>query len=213
MKDNQKDLLRLCIEQHLKQTFKSEHKQEMSDEKLAGALRTFDAYYEKVESFDQAQKKFNFKITIDQINEVNGLVAELEILSKKYYTNRDIKDIHTLEDVKVKMTQHLERLSTINDIITADIDYLEYILKAIRGEVIEQLETEKVKVTVIKERAYADQRYAYYAKQAAALKRHCKTINGRYWFYKDLWEQVKNSAATAKNLRGRSDQSGNVKNN
>lgn len=209
MKENQYQIFRKCLSLNLQTYIEAYNGQKMSDAKLKAALKVFDENTRKVNALDTAQNNFVIETSVDEINSVTGYITALKKLSKRYSQNKNVRDAETLEGIKVEMTQYLEPLCEISDKISADYHYLKIILDSIRGEVEEHLKTEKTSVTLIPHIVKKDERYKYYSFQYANIEKSYRKIYGAYRFYKDLWEQIKNSVATAKNLKHRSDQTNN----
>lgn len=211
MKEKQKQyqIFRECLKLNLQDYIQTHNGHEMSDVKLDAALKVFDEHYKKVSLFDSAQEHFKIETTTKEIQSVPTHVAELRKLTSQYYENKKVRNVELLESIKVQMTQHLEPLCEIADKILGDENYLEIILKTIRGEVVTDLRAGGESVTIVVEKARSNPNYKYYATQYATIKKSSRTIVGQYRFYKDVWEQIKNSVATAKNLKHRSDQTNN----
>nr|DAQ46025.1 MAG TPA: hypothetical protein [Caudoviricetes sp.]DAU65262.1 MAG TPA: hypothetical protein [Caudoviricetes sp.] len=189
---------------------------------IENTIKTLDTetHKEVIEELENIKKNFTegsvtrleFKMSHEDLKEIDECLEQLEEISKYYSSVLDIHITQEYDKIKKAMTPLLEYLATLKDTVNNDVSFNEDLLKKeIKAEVIQLLSEEKgISVTQSEKLVYTDPRYSKEFRRLRIYNDYANITKTKYDFYLRVLTNVTQSVSTASKESVNSRMSGNA---
>ena len=189
---------------------------------IDNTIKTLDNESQKevIEELENIKKNFTegsvtrleFKMSPEDLKEIDDCLEQLEEISKYYSSVLDIHITQEYDKIKKAMTPLLEYLATLKDTVNNDVSFNEDLLKKeIKAEVIQLLSEEKgISVTQSEKLVYTDPRYSKEFRRLRIYNDYANITKTKYDFYLRVLTNVTQSVSTASKESVNSRMSGNA---